>query len=131
MLLSRNFIKTLRGYQKVAARELMEEINKSEENNVACPVAIRIFTNISKTEIFVARELIAQLGDNDELVFSHHDIACKLFVSDTVVFETVRVLNIAGVIRSKGIGNKKSVLVPLDREALNQLADIIDVFVER
>ena len=131
MLLSRNFIKMLRGYQKVVASVILEKMQESEENHLAYPIAIRIFTNLSKTEIFVTRELIEQLGDNDELVFAHHDIACKLFVSDTVVYESIRVLNVAGVIRSKGIGNKKSQLVELDREALNQLADIIDVLLER
>lgn len=131
MLLSRNFVKMLRGYQKVVAREILEKMQESEENHLAYPIAIRIFANLSKTEIFVTRELIEQLGDNDELVFAHHDIACKLFVSDTVVYETVRVLNVAGVVLSRGIGNKKSIMVALDREALQELADIIDVFLKR
>lgn len=131
MLLSRNFVKMLRGYQKVVAREILEKMQESEDNHLAYPIAIRIFANLSKTEIFVTRELIDQLGDNDELVFAHHDIACKLFVSDTVVYETVRVLNVAGVVLSKGIGNKKSIMVALDREALQELADIIDVFLKR
>lgn len=131
MLLSRNFVKMLRGYQKVVAREILEKMQKSEENHLAYPIAIRIFANLSKTEIFVTRELIEQLGDNDELVFAHHDIACKLFVSDTVVYETVRVLNVAGVVLSKGIGNKKSVMIALDKAALQKLADIIDVFMKR
>lgn len=131
MLLSRNFVKMLRGYQKVVAREILEKMQESEENHLAYPIAIRIFANMSKTELFVTRELIEQLGDNDELVFAHHDIACKLFVSDTVVFETVRVLNVAGVVLSKGIGNKKSVLTALDKKALQELADIIDVFMKR
>ena len=131
MLLSRNFVKMLRGYQKVVAREMLEKMQESEENHLAYPIAIRIFANMSKTEIFVARELIEQLSANDELVFSHHDIACKLFVSDTVVYETVRVLNVAGVVLSKGIGNKKSVMIALDKAALQELADIIDVFLKR
>ena len=131
MLLSRNFVKMLRGYQKVVAKEILEKMQESEENHLAYPIAIRIFANLSKTEIFVTRELIDQLGDNDELVFAHQDIACKLFVSDTVVYETVRVLNVAGVVLSKGVGNKKSILVALDREALQELADIIDVFLKR
>ena len=131
MLLSRNFVKMLRGYQKVVAKEILEEMEESEKNRQAYSTAIRIFTNISKTEIFVARELIEQLGDNNELVFAHHDIACKLFVSSTVVFETVRVLNVAGVVLSKGIGNKKSIMVALDREALQELLDIINTFLER
>lgn len=131
MLLSRNFIKMLKGYQKVVAKEIIETMNKSEENRQAYPISIRLFTSMSKTEIFVARELIKQLGDKDELVFAHHDIACELFVSDTVVYETVRVLSVAGVVRSQGIGNKKSVMVALDKDALQQLADIIDVFLER
>lgn len=131
MLLSRNFVKMLRGYQKVVAREILEKMQESEENHLAYPIAIRIFANLSKTEIFVTRELIEQLGDNDELVFAHHDIACKLFVSDTVVYETVRVLNVAGVVLSKGIGNKKSVMTALDKKALQELADIIDVFMVR
>ena len=131
MLLSRNFVKMLRGYQKVVAREILEKMKDSEENHLAYPIAIRIFANLSKTEIFVTRELIEQLGDNDELVFAHHDIACKLFVSDTVVYETVRVLNVAGVVLSKGIGNKKSVMTALDKKALQELADIIDVFMKR
>ena len=122
MLLSRNFVKMLRGYQKVVAREILEKMQESEENHLAYPIAIRIFANLSKTEIFVTRELIEQLGDNDELVFAHHDIACKLFVSDTVVYETVRVLNVAGVVLSKGIGNKKSVMTALDKKALQELA---------
>ena len=128
MLLSRNFVKMLRGYQKVVAKEILEKMQESEENHLAYPIAIRIFTNLSKTEIFVTRELIEQLGDNDELVFAHHDIACKLFVSDTVVYETVRVLNVAGVVLSKGIGNKKSVMIALDKATLQELADMIDVF---
>ena len=131
MLLSRNFVKMLRGYQKVVAREILEKMQESEEKRQAYPIAIRIFANLSKTEIFVTRELIDQLGDNDELVFAHHDIACKLFVSDTVVYETVRVLNVAGVVLSKGIGNKKSVMTALDKKALQELADIIDVFMKR
>lgn len=131
MLLSRNFVKMLRGYQKAVAKEILEKMQESEDNHLVYPVAIRLFTNMSKTEIFVARELIDQLGDNDKLVFSHHDIACKLFVSDTVVYETVRVLNTAGVVLSKGVGNKKSIMIALDREALQELADIIDVFLER
>ena len=131
MLLSRNFVKMLRGYQKVVAKEILEKMQESEENHLAYPIAIRIFTNLSKTEIFVTRELIDQLGDNDELVFAHHDIACKLFVSDTVVYETVRVLNVAGVVLSKGIGNKKSVMIALDKATLQELADIIDVFMKR
>ena len=131
MLLSHNFVKMLRGYQKVVAREIIEKMKESEENHLAYPIAIRIFANLSKTEIFVTRELIEQLGDNDELVFSHHDIACKLFVSDTVVYETVRVLNVAGVVFSKGVGNKKSIMVALDKAALQELADIIDVFLKR
>lgn len=131
MLLSRNFVKMLKGYQKVVAREILEKMQESEENHLAYPIAIRIFANLSKTEIFVTRELIDQLGDNNELVFAHHDIACKLFVSDTVVYETVRVLNVAGVVLSKGIGNKKSVMIALDKAALQKLADIIDVFMKR
>lgn len=131
MLLSRNFVKMLRGYQKVVAKEILEKMQESEENHLAYPIAIRIFANLSKTEIFVTRELIEQLGDNDELVFSHHEIACKLFVSDTVVYETVRVLNVAGVVLSRGIGNKKSVMTALDKKALQELADIIDVFMKR
>lgn len=131
MLLSRNFVKMLRGYQKVVAKEILEKMQESEDNHLAYPIAIRIFANLSKTEIFVTRELIEQLGDSDELVFSHHDIACKLFVSDTVVYETVRVLNVAGVVLSKGIGNKKSQMVVLDKKVLQELADIIDVFMVR
>lgn len=131
MLLSRNFVKMLRGYQKVVAKEILEKMQDCEENHLAYPIAIRIFANLSKTEIFVTRELIDQLGDNDELVFAHHDIACKLFVSDTVVYETVRVLNVAGVVLSRGIGNKKSVMIALDKKALQELADIIDIFLKR
>ena len=131
MLLSRNFVKMLRGYQKVVAKEILGKMQESEDNHLAYPIAIRIFANLSKTEIFVTRELIDQLGDNDELVFAHHDIACKLFVSDTVVYETVRVLNVAGVVISRGIGNRKSVMTALDKKALQELADIIDIFLKR
>lgn len=131
MLLSHNYIKILKGYQRTVAKEILEEMKKCEDNHLAYPMAIRIFANLSKSELIVARELIEQLGDNDELVFSHHDIACKLFVSSTVVYETVRVLNTAGVVLSKGVGNKKSHLVTLDKKALQELADIIDTFMER
>ena len=131
MLLSRNYVKMLRGYQKVTAKEILEKMQESEDNHLVYPVAIRLFANLSKSELFVARELIEQLGGNNELVFAHHDIACKIFVSDTVVYETVRALNVAGVIFSKGIGNKKSFMRVLDKDALQELADIIDVFLER
>ena len=131
MLLSRNFVKMLRGYQKAVAKGILEKMKECEDNQIAYPVAIRIFANLSKSELIVVRELINQLGDSNEVVFAHHEIACKIYVSDTVVYEAIRVLNVAGVIHSKGIGNKKSQLVVLDREALNQLADIIDVFIKR
>ena len=131
MLLSHNYIKILKGYQKAAAKEILEEMKKCEDNHLAYPMAIRIFANLSKSELIVARELIAQLGENNELVFAHHDIACKIYVSDTVVFETVRVLNVAGIVLSKGIGNKKSHLVALDKKALQELLEIINTFLER
>ena len=129
MLLSRNYVKTLRGYQKAIAKEILEKMRECEENHQAYPITIRIFANLSKSELIVARELIAQLGENNELVFAHHDIACKIYVSDTVVYETVRVLNVAGAVHSQGIGNKKSVMVVLDKDALQQLANIIDTFI--
>ena len=131
MLLSHNYVKILRGYQKATAKELLEKMKECEEGHTAYPVAIRLFANLSKSELFVVRELIEQLGDNNELVFAHHDIACKIYVSDTVVFETVRVLNVSGVVHSKGIGNRKSHLVVLDKDALQELLEIIDTFMER
>ena len=131
MLLSRNFVKMLRGYQKATAKELLEKMKECEEAHIAYPVAIRIFANMSKSELFVVRELINQLGANNELTFSHHDIARKLFVSDTVVYEAVRVLNVAGVVFSKGIGNRKSHLVALNKDALQELLEIINTFLER
>ena len=129
MLLSHNYIKILKGYQKAVAKEILEKMKECEDNHLVYPMAIRIFANLSKSELIVARELIAQLGENNELVFAHHDIACKIYVSDTVVYETVRVLNVAGAVHSQGIGNKKSVMVVLDKDALQQLANIIDTFI--
>lgn len=129
MLLSHNYIKILKGYQRAVAKEILEKMKECEDNHLAYPMAIRIFANLSKSELIVARELIAQLGENNELVFAHHDIACKIYVSDTVVYETVRVLNVAGAVHSQGIGNKKSVMVVLDKDALQQLANIIDTFI--
>ena len=131
MLLSHNYVKILRGYQKATAKEILEKMKECEEGHTAYPVAIRLFANLSKSELFVVRELIEQLGDNNELVFAHHDIACKIYVSDTVVFEAVRVLNVAGVVHSKGIGNRKSIMRVLDKDALQELLDIIDTFIER
>lgn len=128
MLLSHNYIKILKGYQRTVAKEILEEMKKCEDNHLAYPMAIRIFANLSKSELIVARELINRLGDSNEVIFAHHDLAQKLFVSDTVAFETIRALNVSGVIHSKGIGNKKSHLVVLDKEALQELLDIIDTF---
>lgn len=129
MLLSRNYVKTLRGYQKAIAKEILEKMRECEDNQLAYPMAIRIFANLSKSELIVARELINRLGDSNEVIFAHHDLAQKLFVSDTVAFETIRALNVSGVIHSKGIGNKKSVMIALDKETLHKLADIIDTFI--
>ena len=129
MLLSHNYIKILKGYQKAVAKEILEEMKKCEDNHLAYPMAIRIFANLSKSELIVARELINRLGDSNEVIFAHHDLAQKLFVSDTVAFETIRALNVSGVIHSKGIGNKKSVMIALDKETLHKLADIIDTFI--
>ena len=129
MLLSHNYIKILKGYQRTVAKEILEEMKKCEDNHLAYPMAIRIFANLSKSELIVARELINRLGDSNEVIFAHHDLAQKLFVSDTVAFETIRALNVSGVIHSKGIGNKKSVMIALDKETLHKLADIIDTFI--
>ena len=129
MLLSHNYIKILKGYQRTVAKEILEEMKKCEDNHLAYPMAIRIFANLSKSELIVARELINRLGDSNKVIFAHHDLAQKLFVSDTVAFETIRALNVSGVIHSKGIGNKKSVMIALDKETLHKLADIIDTFI--
>ena len=82
----------------------------------------RLKSVLSYTEIQSIKLIVAEVGDENEVIITASKVAEKAKITKSVVVNAMKLLQVAGVIESRSLGVKGTYIHVLDKKALEEVA---------